>query len=336
MASHNRYFPPRAIYLLNDAEFGLWSAPASVTVGGRGRGEPTANNQPQHHHPMNTYSPYPVPAAQPEAELPPRGVRAESLTLGTRGIYRTARSAVLTLILGLALSAGFAVTARALFIVSPGAQTSIEGDGANAYPFNLAGAGRSSQRYQQVYNSSSFAVLGGPALITQIAFRPDAIFGAPFSKTLPNVRIDLSTTSLAADGLSSTFASNVGGNDAIVFSGALALSSAFTGPAGGPKDFDILINLNTPFLYIPGAGNLLLDVRNIGGGSTTTFDTQNTAGDAVSRAVTVTSGVNSATADFTDTFGLVTRFTATPAPEPTTCGLLGLGALLLAARRRRA
>ena len=34
MAPHNRYFPPRAIYLLSAADFGLWSAPVSVSVAG--------------------------------------------------------------------------------------------------------------------------------------------------------------------------------------------------------------------------------------------------------------------------------------------------------------
>ena len=51
----------------------------------------------------------------------------------------------------------------------------------------------------------------------------------------------------------------------MIFSGALAFSSAFTGPAGGPKDFDILVDLTTPFFYNPALGNLLLDVRNFSG-----------------------------------------------------------------------
>jgi hypothetical protein len=169
-------------------------------------------------------------------------------------------------------------------------------------------------RYQQVFQSTEFSAFGGPALITQIAFRPDAVSGNAFSSILPSVRIDISTTSAAPDALSSTFASNVGADDRMVYSGSLPLSSAFTGPAEGPKTFDIVINLATPFFYDPAAGNLLLDVRNFDGGSTTFFDVQLASGGSASRAFsTVTGSVDDPSGD-ADSTGLVTRFTASPVP----------------------
>jgi hypothetical protein len=223
----------------------------------------------------------------------------------------TAPTALLTLMLALLVSVSFTATSKATTIVSPGFDTSVEGNSNNLYPFGLATAGVASQRYQQVYNASDFLSLTGPLLITQIAFRPDVVFGTAFSSTLPNIRIDLSTTTAAADGLSLTFANNVGLNDTIVFSGALTLSSAFTGPAAGPKDFDIVINLTSPFLYDPTQGNLLMDVRNFGGGSTTVFDAQETLGDAVSRVSSQLLGVDVPTGEpdrFVTSLGLVTRF----------------------------
>jgi len=248
------------------------------------------------------------------------------------------------------LSAGAAAAALALtapracaqIVVAPGANAAVEGNINNFFPFNI-GDSANFDRYQQVYGASEFTSLPtGGLLITQIAFRPDAIGGAAFSSTLPNVQINLSTTSTAVDAMSDTFASNVGANDTVVFSGALSLSSAFTGPAGGPKDFDILINLSTPFLYDPSAGNLLLDVRNFGGGTTTPFDAENTVGDGVSRVATYADGVNPATGDFRDSVGLVTRFTFAPdigvVPEPGTLALAGTGLLPLAGavvRRKR-
>jgi hypothetical protein len=111
-------------------------------------------------------------------------------------------------------------------------------------------------------------------LITGLAFRPDAFTGAAFSTTLSNVSIFLTTTTNAPDALSSTFANNEGADKTLVHSGSLSLSSADTGPAGGPKAFDIVINLTTPFLYNPGSGNLLLEVQNFGGGTTTFFDAE--------------------------------------------------------------
>ena len=98
----------------------------------------------------------------------------------------------------------------------------------------------------------------------------------------PNIRINLSTTSQVPDGLSNTFAENVGADDTVVFNGALPLSSAVTGPDGGPKAFDIVITLQTPFWYDPTAGNLLLDVRNFEAAATTSVDAEMTEGDPIS------------------------------------------------------
>ena len=72
--------------------------------------------------------------------------------------------------------------------------------------------------------------------------------------------------------LSPTYAANFGPTQTTVYSGALPLSSAVTGPAGGPKDFDIVINLQTPFFYNPAQGNLLIEVKNFVGVRTVQFD----------------------------------------------------------------
>jgi hypothetical protein len=179
-------------------------------------------------------------------------------------------------------------------------------------------------RYQQVYAASQFDTAGW---IDQIAFRPDGPLGLPFSITINNIQIDLSTTMADPDGLDSTFANNVGPDDVTVFSGALNLSSAFVGPAGGPKAFDIVIDLTTPFFYQPASGNLLLDVRNFSGepsGAAGGFDSENLGGDSISREY---GGISDLTASAIDTEGLVTEFTIVP--EPDTRALLGIGFVLV-------
>ncbi|HAX77381.1 MAG TPA: hypothetical protein DCY88_16490 [Cyanobacteria bacterium UBA11372] len=194
--------------------------------------------------------------------------------------------------------------------IVPGNLENIEGNVNHALPFNISNFGLSSSRYQQVFAASEFSSLSESFLITQILFRPDARMGSAFSSTLPNVQINLSTTTKAPDGLSTIFAQNIGSDERVVFSGALSLSSAFTGAATEPKDFDIAINLATPFLYNPSGGNLLLDVRNFAGGFSTQFDGENTLGDYTSR---VTSTLVGASGGSASTSGLVTKFVTTPA-----------------------
>jgi len=249
---------------------------------------------------------------------------------------------LIVLVLGSMISVAEATT----MVVVPFFDTTTEGNDNNGFPFNI---GNSSMRYQQVYGATDF-VLGGvatPQNITQIAFRPDASAGGAFSSTLLSIQIDLSTTSKAPDGLSTTFADNVGANDTVVFPrGPLALSSSNSGPAAGPKAFDIVVNLSTPFLYDPTKGNLLLDVRNFSGGTATFLDAQITQGDSISRVLSDWPGstVSSSTGT-ADTIGLVTQFTfgaASVVPEPPTGTLIGMGAgmmfgyrSLLVRRRRR-
>jgi hypothetical protein len=237
------------------------------------------------------------------------------------------RSVCILVMVGLILLGSFIQTASAqdtaAVVVVPQSAATVEGNFSQIGPFNIAPFGVPSQRYQQVFAASAFASLTQPHLITHIAFRPDAVEGAAFSATIPDIRINLSTTSRPPDGLSGTFAENVGADDTVVFNGALPLASAFSGPEGGPKAFDIVVTLQTPFWYDPTAGNLLLDVRNFEGVATTTFDAEMTEGDPISRIGSF-GGVDSPTADFADSAGLVVQFTLTPVPARLTLIASGL------------
>jgi len=249
----------------------------------------------------------------------------------------TRRIVLAAAVLGLVV--GGMERARADLVVVPNVNATVEGDSNNAFPFNI-----SSMRYQQVYSSSQFSSFGGPEMITQIIFRPDATTGNAFSSTLPQIQIDLSTTSATPATLNTTFSNNVGTDDTVVFGpGPLSLSSSFTGPAAGPKNFDITINLTTPFLYDPSKGNLLMDVRNFLGGATTQFDavSPTSAGGLVTErvwSINVTSSTG--TYDATSA-GLVTEFAfsrVTAVPEPSTLVPAVWGVLLClgyAWRRRR-
>lgn len=236
---------------------------------------------------------------------------------------------------------------KAGVIVAPLAQAGAEGNTASGVPFRIAPV--ATMRYQQVFAASQFASFSGPQSISQIAFRPDARAGGTFMAAYSDLEINLSTTRAEIDfTLSTTFANNVGADDTRVFDGALTLSSAFTGPVGGPKDFDIIINLITPFLYDPSAGNLLMDIRNVSGGSNLATNLDAVANSSVVSSVRTDPNFGSQTVYSPGAFqtnrgsGLVTRFTFGPSinavPEPSTlvsagiAGVLGLGYAL----RRRA
>ncbi|BAZ52788.1 hypothetical protein NIES4103_54530 [Nostoc sp. NIES-4103] len=224
-------------------------------------------------------------------------------------------------------------------IIVPNGLEATEGNINNGWPFGLGFQGR----YQQVYSASEFASLSVPQLISQITFRPDSDFGnqGAFSSTLSNILINLSTTTSTPDNLSSIFANNVGADNVTVYSGSLLLESADEGPDAGPKNFDIVINLQNPFLYDPTKGNLLLDVKNFAGGNTIQFDAQGNLdiinGDSVSRQWSF--DPNFATANGQDTIGLVTKFTFKSVPEPSTAlGTLAIsvwGAALLKRKHQK-
>ena len=193
-------------------------------------------------------------------------------------------------------------------------------------------------RYQQLYAASAFGAFNGAEFITELAFRPN-----PDQPTLmqsfDDVRIFLSTSSADPDALSTTFDDNVGLDETLVYSGALTLSSSVTvsGP-GTATDFDILIPLQTPFLYNPALGNLLFEFQNYSGESIQYFvDARESFGDAIGRVYNTGDGPE-ATIGMTDTLGLVTRFTTVATPEPSTTILLGAaflaGALFLQRRKR--
>jgi len=207
-------------------------------------------------------------------------------------------------------------------IVVPNANANVPGGSENSFPFNITPFSLTQMRYQQVYASSQFVPLNGGTFITRIAFRPSTFTASPFSSVLPSVDIYLSTapTGIGPGSLSPTFDNNSGVDETLVYSGALPLSSANTGSPA--RDFDIIIDLQTPFFYNPALGHLLLEVVNFQGGTTTPFDAITTAGTLLSRVYAPSAG---ATTGSVDSSGLITQFTYAAIPEPTSLALLGTG-----------
>jgi hypothetical protein len=136
-------------------------------------------------------------------------------------------------------------------VVSPAQYADLEGAERNKITRAL--------RYQQVFPASDFDILDGPHLITQIALRPDAE-GAPPEATTDDLEVRLSVTSRGPENLSTVFEQNVESDAVVVWDGPFTGTTNNVGPSGGPKDFDMLIPLQTPFEYDPRDGNLLMEV----------------------------------------------------------------------------
>jgi acid phosphatase len=218
----------------------------------------------------------------------------------------------------------------------PASQT--YGDTSNLFPL-FPGPGNALD-YQQVYAASQFSAFAPAGEdITSIVFRVGADAAArldhgAFATTIPLIQFTLSTTPASADNLSSTFGSNLGTDATTVYgiAGAgspLAISSSGSA-TGNPALFDITVQLTTPFHYDPSKGNLLLGVQNYSGAASPTgveLDGTLVAGDAVSRVYNL-GNATATTANNSDTAGLVTEFSATPVPEPSSNILLGFGAVI--------
>ena len=235
--------------------------------------------------------------------------------------------------------------------VAPGAQAATEGSISNFYPFGMDSTNTLnqnplvSQRYQQAYDASVFSGYNAPLTISRIAFRPDYEYGSAFTTTLLDIQINMSTTPLALSSLTGVFADNIGSDDIVVVDrGSLTLSSSFTGPTDGPKDFDIIIDLDTPFVYDPTAGNLLIDVRNYSGQDDKSiypvFDAEFSS--EILRVWTTNpdvDGVDSTSTSFYGAMGLVTQFTfeetaVIPAPPAILLCFIGTGLVAWIHRRR--
>jgi len=245
------------------------------------------------------------------------------------------------------------VEARAIGCIAAVASTLIFGGAADAVPFAVfvgtnndptGGAtvpfvqseGLTSQTFQQIYSASAFPT-GTLFSIYQIEFFPNRSLSPTgvFATTAGNFNIALSTTSTAVNGLSTTFANNLGADNTTVFNASL--------PMGTALDNRLFILFSSPFLYDPSKGNLLMTVIS----TNVPLNAPGVGGLLAEDPSTIMSDVfNGQTPDGGDfvagsAVGLLTQFDynpvapATPLPAALPLFATGLGAMGLIGWRRK-
>ena len=209
-------------------------------------------------------------------------------------------------------------------VVSPATFKDKEGEGDSAF---FSGGPGTDVRVQQFYQSANFVgFLPNGGYIKEISFRTDGKAGTGRAAVLPFVEIHLGYAG-GFNQISREYAKNQGTGYSLVYSGSLSI------PAMTRGQYDIKVVLQTPFLYNPNAGNLMLDYVNFGSGGDEVglVDRTDTS---VETAFMAGSRLSSQANGLIDG-GLITRFTIDPVPEPGSAALLVFGGVVLAVVRRK-
>lgn len=117
-------------------------------------------------------------------------------------------------------------------------------------------------RLQQVFTAEDFMGLPeGNRMLIAISWRSDGAGQGEGTSTYSNFLARMCTTERAVGELSMTYAENWGEDLTTVWEGGFVRSISHTGPVGGPNEFDDPIRMQTPFVYNPNGGNLLLELQ---------------------------------------------------------------------------
>ena len=221
------------------------------------------------------------------------------------------------------LNTGISV-GQEIHVVSPGALQDTDGNLSTptpTVPFRL----------QWLYPASDFGFIPeGGAFIVGHSIRADKNQLTEITNTFANSVFTLSTTSL--NSLTANFNDNLGGDARVVFDGSTSISYAVSGPPSGPNPFGGDVEYQTPFLYDPSLGNLLVQQVTTSGNDVpdSLKDWQTT----VNAQFVSNIDPNSLTGQQQNRV-IVTRFTIVPEPTTVALILFGTCAATIFIRNRR-
>jgi hypothetical protein len=241
----------------------------------------------------------------------------------------------LSALLSAALLAG---AAAAQTIWTPNGYAAVPGNSNNTYPWNR---GSAPIHLQQIYSSANFTLQGltSPVRIARLRFRAQASFTSWGGGSWPNVVLNMSTAAVSYTAPSTTFASNHGPDLTNIYTGQVTVLPGAGNGSTGPIYVDI--NLASPFLYDPSAGDLCLEVINDGlgwSGSSTPCDAVSGQGGAggppLSARVYNPSSTTVPTGTVNTDFGRVTQFVLVGGNAATISYGVGCNGLTLAVSAR--
>jgi len=229
--------------------------------------------------------------------------------------------------MGLALTAGFATWATTpTTLVIPNTNQSAPGNGQNNL---IAFAG--SVEYQEILGNGQFP--GNPIVITGLSFRAAPGTG-PTKVTIGSLSVFLSTSpnypNTSGSGktlMSSTFASNIGPDKTLVYTGTnVTLSDS--GCTSVPCPFDLTITFTTPFTF-NSTGPLLIDMleTNVTANGGNAFDAESSSAPGGSVAQ-VLGPLGAATGTFSYQGNIVQLTYTAVAGFPTISGVVNAGSEL--------
>ncbi len=153
--------------------------------------------------------------------------------------------------------AGLVPVTLAQSIVVPAAADGIEGGHYNGKPFGQD----TDFRTQHIIAGASICTVN--SFVTHISFRPDNELrwsGSTTAQTFPNVQVKMSHTNATPETMSDTFATNITGAETVVFTGSVTLPAFMPSGDGTPANWDIVLQLTSPYPYVRANGDLLIEI----------------------------------------------------------------------------
>jgi len=154
-------------------------------------------------------------------------------------------------------------TALAQAVTLPTSAIGAVGGSGNVFPWGTTSY--PGMRIMNIYDSSHFTgaptPVTTPIMITTLRWRADNTVGSWAGGTYPNCQVRLATAAVDYTAASTNWATNLGPDVTTVYSGNVTVSPITVSSTTTPAPFQVTINLSTPFIYDPMAGDLVIDTE---------------------------------------------------------------------------